>query len=186
MPERMKNSSAIILLIFRGLDGVAEEFHKNDLMIIIWICQSVLIRFPSVSIVDIGGALQFTVVFRIGFGCQFVKPLLCTIGRDAQSLHQLLACDGMVLSEIVVKEGYDLFTRVGLVQAGYPSSVFVPCGSVVLERFNEAGVRREGNTLHLHIVGLDVVGVGEVRLDGIPLLVLFRLQAHLGCFSVAQ
>ena len=76
---------------------------------------------------------------------------------------------------LIVEEFDNLFARIRLIPASGPTAVFVAGGSLVFQHLHETGVGHERHTLHLHIVGRYLVGVGKMRLDGVAFLVMLRL-----------
>ena len=149
------------------------------------VCQTVrsdggaFFLFPAVAIVDVGGTLLFAVVFREFLSRQFIKPFLGAVFRNVQGILHLFAGDGMVLLQIIVEEFDNLLSCIRLIPASGPTAVFVAGGSLVFQHLHETGVGCERHTLHLHIVGRYLVGVGKMRLDGVAFLVMLRLQANL-------
>ena len=97
---------------------------------------------------------------------------------DSHGAQRLLAGDGMMHLQVVIKELDNLFTCVWRVPASRPTTIFVLGVNHFLQRFHEAGVGREADTLHLHIVGRNLIGIGEMGLDGVALRIGQRVWEY--------
>lgn len=133
---------------------------------------------PPIAVVDPGVALLLDVVMGIGFSRQIVEPVLGTVGGDAKSLLHLSAGDGVMLAQVVIEEGDDLLTGIGMVWSCYTTAVDILCRRGVLELTDEAGVGRKGDTLHLDIACRNHIGIGEVWFYGMALFIVLHLQPH--------